>query len=170
MKVGFAVLAMVLLACGVTACLRHAEPSRQGPPAIQETRPDRPDPANPHQETNDRFVKEISQQIAGRENEPAEAVFENIEITTLKKVPAKRFLRIMNAGYSRALGVACTHCHVEDDFASDEKRPKQAAREMAALHKMINDQIAKMAHLEERQGPRFINCSTCHRGAIDPMR
>ena len=39
----------------------------------------------------------------------------------------------MNYGYSRALGVSCMHCHVEQDFASDEKRPKRAAREMAGI-------------------------------------
>src|SRR5262245_11025189 len=65
---------------------------------------------NPNQEINDRFVKQFSEKIAGRENEPAEKVFKNIQ--WLKSTPAGRFLRIMNGGYSRALGVACTHCHV----------------------------------------------------------
>jgi Photosynthetic reaction centre cytochrome C subunit len=72
----------------------------------------------------------------------------------------------MNAGYSRALGVSCTHCHNEQDFASDEKRPKRAAREMAAMHRMINQQLAGMQNLEPDH--HVINCSTCHRGHIDP--
>ena len=76
----------------------------------------------------------------------------------------------MNRGYSRALGVACTHCHVEDDFASDDKRPKRAAREMAHLHRMINEQLSKMQDLEPKPEGRFINCSTCHRGEINPMQ
>ena len=39
----------------------------------------------------------------------------------------------MDVGYSRALGVSCTHCHDDQKFASDEKRPKRAAREMAGM-------------------------------------
>src|SRR5215831_9791521 len=123
---------------------------------------------NPNQEINDRFVKQLSEKIAGREKEPAEKVFKNIQIPWLKNVPAARFLTIMNLGYSRALGVACTHCHVEQDFASDEKRPKGAAREMALMHKMINDQLQKMQNLDLKPEQRFVNCSTCHRGAINP--
>src|SRR5215468_4303565 len=123
---------------------------------------------NSSQEINDRLVKQLSEKIAGREREPAEKVFKNIQIPWLKIVPAARFLTIMNLGYSRALGVACTHCHVEQDFASDDKRPKRAAREMAAMHRMINEQLKKMQNLEPKPN-RAINCSTCHRGAIDPM-
>ena len=75
----------------------------------------------------------------------------------------------MNAAYSRALGVSCTHCHVEQNFASDDKRPKRAAREMAAMHRMIIEQLGKMQNLETKAQERAINCSTCHRGAINPM-
>jgi hypothetical protein len=124
---------------------------------------------NPYQEINNHFVKQLSEEIVGRENEQAEKVFKNIQIEWFKNVPAGRFLRIMNGGYSRALGVACTHCHVEQDFASDDKRPKRAAREMAVMHKMINDQLGKMQNLEIKPEERFINCSTCHRGAINPI-
>jgi hypothetical protein len=122
---------------------------------------------SPAQETNDRFVKQFLERIAGRENEPAERVFKNIQ--WLKGVPAGRFLRIMNGGYSRALGVSCNHCHVEQDFASDDKRPKRAAREMAVMHRMINEQLKKMQNLETKSEERAINCATCHRGAINPM-
>src|SRR5215472_17477376 len=100
------------------------------------------------QEINDAFVQKISAQIAGHEGEPAAQVFKNIQLDVLKKAPAARFLRIMNMGYSRALGVTCTHCHVEDDFSKDDKRPKRAAREMALMHFAINQQLAKMENLE----------------------
>ena len=69
---------------------------------------------NPNQATNDQFVKRLSETITGRENEPAEKVFKNIQLPVLKAVPAGRFLRIMNLGYSRALGVACTASRVQD--------------------------------------------------------
>jgi len=121
------------------------------------------------QEINSRFHEKLLKQIAGHEKEPAEKVFENIQIPSLKSTPAVQFLNIMDFGYSRALGVTCTHCHVEDDFSSDAKRPKRAAREMAALHRAINEQLQKMENLEPNPEGHFINCTTCHRGAIDPM-
>ena len=75
----------------------------------------------------------------------------------------------MNGGYSRALGVSCTHCHVEEDFSSDDKRQKRAAREMARMHRMINEQLGKMENLETPAAQRSINCATCHRGAVSPL-
>ncbi|HEV2489278.1 MAG TPA: c-type cytochrome [Candidatus Acidoferrales bacterium] len=119
------------------------------------------------QEINDGFVRQISKQIAGHEQEPAGQVFKNIHI--FNNTPATRLLLIMNLGYSRALGVTCTYCHVEQDFSSDDKRPKRAAREMAAMHRAINDQLAKMQNLDPNPQGHFINCSTCHRGGVDPL-
>src|SRR5437764_1251285 len=88
------------------------------------------------QQSNDRIVTEFMKRIAGHEREPAEKVFQNVQ--WLKGVPAGTFLEIMNYGYSKALGVTCAHCHVETDFASDDKRQKKAAREMQVLHRNIN--------------------------------
>ena len=120
------------------------------------------------QQTNDRFVKEISARIAGHENEPAGQVFKNVD--RLKDVSARTLLDIMNGGYAKALGVTCTHCHVESDFASDAKRPKRAAREMQVMHRGINDQLRKLQHLDIPEADRLINCATCHRGSIDPRK
>src|SRR5438034_10101381 len=120
------------------------------------------------QEINDRFAEKVMKSIAGHESEPAEKVFMDIRIESLKSVPAARFIDIMNKGYARALGVTCTHCHVETDFSSDDKRPKRAAREMAAMHRMINQQLREMKDLDDPPDERAINCSTCHRGSIDP--
>lgn len=122
------------------------------------------------QEINDAFVQQISKQIVGHEQEPSGQVFKNIQVDFLKKVPAKRFLLIMNQGYSRALGVTCEHCHMKDDFSSDDKRPKRCARDMALMHFDINQQLAKMQNLAPNPNGHFINCATCHRGGIDPMR
>ena len=120
------------------------------------------------QDFNDRFVQQISKQIAGQETQPSRLVFKNIRLQWFKDVPAQQLLDIMNGGYATALGVRCTHCHVEDDFASDEKRPKRAAREMAAMHWDINQRLAAMQNLEGAPEERFINCATCHRGSTDP--
>jgi hypothetical protein len=120
------------------------------------------------QEVNDRFAKQYLERIAGQEKEPASKVFKNMQLPGLKDVPAANLINIMNLGYSRALGVTCTHCHVEQDFASDEKRPKKAAREMAVMHRAINEQLSKMQSLEIAPQERLINCSTCHRGSVNP--
>ena len=137
------------------------QPSSAPSPAVSQNSP------GSVQETNDAYVEQIKRQIAGHEQEPTEQVFKNIQ--WLKGIPAGRLLLIMNLGYSRALGVTCTHCHVESDFSKDEKRPKRAAREMAAMHRSINDQLSKMQNLEPSPKGHFINCTTCHRGSIDPM-
>lgn len=120
------------------------------------------------QEVNDRFAKQYLERIAGQEKEPASKVFKNMQLPGLKDVPAANLINIMNLGYSRALGVTCTHCHVEQDFASDEKRPKKAAREMAVMHRAINEQLGKMQNLAISPQERLINCTTCHRGSVNP--
>jgi len=158
---------MSLALCGIVACRSFAGPPGQQSESQAKPKAGSPTPVNPHQEGNDRFVQQISEKIAGRENEPTEQVFKNVQ--SFKGMPAKRLLLIMNRGFSRALGVACTHCHVEIDFASDDKREKRAAREMMVMHRMINDELKKMKNLEGESGDRAINCSTCHRGAVDPM-
>ena len=87
------------------------QPSSAPSPAVSQNSP------GSVQETNDAYVEQIKRQIAGHEQEPAEQVFKNIQ--WLKGIPAGRLLLIMNLGYSRALGVTCTHCHVESDFSKD---------------------------------------------------
>src|SRR6185436_11212954 len=110
-------------------------------------------------------VLRILEAIKGREDKPAGEVFKNIQL--LKDMSAKRLLSVMEIGYARSLGVSCDHCHVDDDFASDDKRPKLAARDMIRMMKDINDRLAKMENLEV-QGQGHINCTTCHRGQVKP--
>jgi hypothetical protein len=165
------VFLLTLVICGVAAYQQGPTRASQQQPAAPKplSTPTAPASTNPNQDVNNRYVQQFSEKIAGRETEPAGKVFKNIQIEWLKSLPARRLLLVMNRGFSHALGVSCTHCHVEQDFASDDKRPKRAAREMAFMHRMINDQLAKMQNLEHKPEERFINCSTCHRGAINPM-
>ena len=114
-------------------------------------------------------MQQIKESIAGREQEPAARVYKNIRFPLFKKIPAADLLGIMDGGYSRALGVTCTHCHVETDFSSDEKRPKRAAREMAEMHRRINQQLLRMRNLASDGEERFINCAACHRGSTRPQ-
>lgn len=110
-------------------------------------------------------LAELRKKIAGRENEPAEAVFKNIQF--LKGVPAGRLLAVMRLGYSRSLGVNCTHCHVVDAWEKDDKPTKQTARDMAQMVRTINNDLLKNIKNLKSESP-VINCTTCHRGQTKP--
>ena len=110
-------------------------------------------------------LAELNKQIAGKENLPAEQVFKNIQV--LKGIPAGRLLRIMELGYSRSLGVNCTHCHVVDQWDKDDKPTKPIAREMSKMVQNINNDLLKP--IKNLKGPNpVVNCTTCHRGQIKP--
>ncbi|MFZ0062366.1 MAG: c-type cytochrome [Pyrinomonadaceae bacterium] len=110
-------------------------------------------------------LAELRKRIAGRENEPAENVFKNIQF--LKGVPAARLLAVMKIGYSRSLGVNCTHCHVVDEWEKDDKPTKQTARDMAQMVRTINNDLLKNVKNLKSESP-VINCTTCHRGQTKP--
>jgi len=110
-------------------------------------------------------LAKLKESIAGKENEPAEKVFKNIQL--LKGVPAGRVLRIMEMGYSKSLGVTCTHCHVPGEWEKDDKPTKQIARDMAAMMTAINNQHLKQIKNLKSENP-IVNCTTCHRGQTKP--
>jgi hypothetical protein len=110
-------------------------------------------------------LADLTKQIAGKENQPAEQVFKNIQM--FKGVPAARLLRIMELGYSRSLGVNCVHCHVVDQWDKDDKPTKPIAREMAKMVQTINNDLLK--NIKNLKGPNpIVNCTTCHRGQTKP--
>lgn len=84
---------------------------------------------------NEAFVTKVLSRLTGRESDAAARVFKNVRLDQYKGIPAKQFLLVMNVGFSQALGVTCTHCHIEDDFASGVRRQKHAAREMVPREK-----------------------------------
>ena len=147
---------IVLLVAIFTGCMSH-KPPPAGPP-----------PSNPNQAANDKAYQKALESIAGHETEPAGKVFKNVKLPMLQNVPAKTLLNIMNMGYAKALGVSCLHCHAMGDFASDDKHEKRAAREMALMAVSINDTLKKMENLEGKPEERFANCTTCHRGHVNP--
>ena len=110
-------------------------------------------------------LAKLREQIKGREKEPAEKVFKNIQV--LKSVPAGNLLKIMELGYSRSLGVNCTHCHVPEKWEVEEKPAKQIAREMVGMTATINNQLLKNIKNLSGANPT-VNCTTCHRGQITP--
>ena len=110
-------------------------------------------------------IAKLKEQIKGKEQEPAEKVFKNIQM--MKTIPAGRLLAIMEMGYARSLGVSCTHCHLPEKWESDEKNTKQIAREMAAMVGAINGQLLKNIKNLKSENPT-VNCTTCHRGQVKP--
>jgi hypothetical protein len=106
-------------------------------------------------------VEAVQKQIAGRENEPAEAVFKNIQI--FKGFPAGRVLRIMQMGFVGSIGVECAHCHLPGEWEKDDKEPKQVARKMWEMLGEINKQVRTI------KPDAAVNCYTCHRGSPKPL-
>ncbi len=88
--------------------------------------------------------------------------------------PAAR-LRAVMTGFTRALGVRCSHCHVGEegaplstyDFPSDDNPRKDVARTMLELLGDVNRTLDGI----ERSGPGKVNmwCHTCHRGRPRPF-
>ncbi len=87
--------------------------------------------------------------------------------------PASKLSAVMR-GFTRALGVRCTYCHVGEegqplssyDFASDAKPNKNRAREMYRMLGEIGDHLKKI----QPSGDRRVNmwCHTCHQGRPRP--
>ena len=110
-------------------------------------------------------LAELRKSIEGQEDKPAVDVFMNIKV--YKGVTADRLLRIMEFGFSRSLGVTCTHCHVAGEWDSDEKGAKDTARAMSAMVAAINNEYLKNIATLNSANPS-VNCTTCHRGQKRP--
>ena len=113
----------------------------------------------------ERAVASILQRIAGRENEPAERVFQNVKV--LGTVPARQFLEIMNDGFGHGLGVSCGFCHVPGRWASDERPNTMVARDMIGMVNRINTDLHGMTNLPDAKPT--IGCITCHRMRPKPL-
>jgi tetratricopeptide (TPR) repeat protein len=99
--------------------------------------------------------------------------FENLQVLS-EDLDWNDLIPIM-AGFTRALSVRCTFCHLGEegrplatyDFASDEKATKRKAREMLRMVRSINAE--HLSNLEERRDPPIrVECATCHRGTNEP--
>jgi len=77
----------------------------------------------------------------------------------LKLLPPEHLMETMQA-FRVALGVRCDFCHVQGDFAADDKPHKEIARKMIVMAREINTKFP--------DGKMHVTCFTCHRGAEEP--
>jgi Photosynthetic reaction centre cytochrome C subunit len=81
------------------------------------------------------------------------------EPKNLKLLKADGLMDTMRA-FRIALGAKCDTCHVQGDFASDEKPEKEMARKMIVMTREINAKFP--------DGNQHVSCFTCHRGDEHP--
>ena len=148
----FSTLLATALLC-LTAPAQTPSPQAATAPTAPATTPTLTDTAARQKE----FLDGIRERIKGRENEPAETVFRNIEL--LRGKPASRLPGMMSA-LTGLLGVTCTTCHVPGHFESEELAPKTTARRHFKMQAALNQ--------EYFGGANAISCWTCHRGAAKP--
>ena len=143
------------LASLLTACVSAQAPSPQAVPApiAAAATPTAGDDAARQRE----LLDHVRERIKGRETEPAEAVFKNIEL--LRGKPASRLPGMM-AALTGLLGVTCATCHVPGRFESEELAAKRTARQHFKMQAALNK--------EYFGGANAVSCWTCHRGAPKP--
>lgn len=112
------------------------------------------------------MVKQLLDSLGPRASLPAESIWTDLK-TNLKKFPANRLLAVMNMGYGRSLGVACTFCHVPGHFDREDSTQKQVARDMSAMAARINQELLAGIPGIKDKNP-IVNCTTCHRGQVKP--
>ena len=91
---------------------------------------------------------------------------ENVKVLTeLEGQPLRAEMQRMSA----ALGVKCDHCHVQGNFASDEKAPKRTARRMIEMTRALNAQNFPRHQVKDGESVLGrVTCYTCHQGAEEP--
>jgi len=99
--------------------------------------------------------------------------FENLRVLP-ESIPRNELFQLMG-GFTRALGVRCSFCHVGEEgqplstykFPADDKPTKRKARVMLRMVRAINGQF--LDSLEDRSSPVVrVQCVTCHAGRTIP--
>jgi hypothetical protein len=116
-----------------------------------------------------KYMNEVMAKIKGKEKWPADSVFKNIQVIKgTSSVSAEHFLWMMNWGWSKELGVSCSHCHTIGKWASDSLPAKDIARGMWIMRVRINNEILPaITGLNYESNPK-VTCMTCHRGKAIP--
>ena len=81
-------------------------------------------------------------------------------VKVLNTLAASQFIDAMRS-FNIALNVECSFCHVQGDFAKDDKPEKVMARKMITMTHEINRQAF--------DGKVEVRCYTCHQGIAHPV-
>src|ERR1700687_2834054 len=106
-------------------------------------------------------VSLLAQQAGGRGAVPPPAP------KNLKLLAPNTDLPFVMRNFAEALGVQCTYCHVQGDFAADTNPNKEMARKMIGMVRLIDTSFPSSAGLFPA-GYHEVDCSTCHRGSVKP--
>lgn len=100
----------------------------------------------------------------------AEPPMTNLQVWP-KDTPRAQVIQTMNA-FNDSLGVECNYCHVQGNFASDDKREKRVARQMILLRDSINVMMGAIVGKPAGAGPTAgdgipgapvrVLCRSCH--------
>jgi photosynthetic reaction center cytochrome c subunit len=91
---------------------------------------------------------------------------ENVKLLTELEGPP---LRAEMQRMADALGVKCDFCHVQGNFASDEKSPKRTARRMIEMTRNLNAQAFPRYQVKAGESVLGrVTCNTCHQGTTSP--
>jgi hypothetical protein len=85
----------------------------------------------------------------------------------LKVLAPETDIPFVMRGFNQALGVQCTYCHGQGDFASDSNPRKDVARKMIEMVRQIDLNFLSSAGVFPA-GYHEVDCSTCHRGNVKP--
>src|SRR4026207_901776 len=102
-----------------------------------------------------------AQQAGGRGAAPAPAG------KNLKLLAAPTAVTFVMQSFNEALGVQCTYCHVQGDFAADTNPKKDVARKMIAMARLIDTSFPSSVGVFP-DGYHEVDCLTCHRGNAKP--
>ena len=103
----------------------------------------------------------VAQQPAGRGAGPAPA-YKN-----LKLLAANADVAFAMLSFNEALGVQCTYCHLEGDFAAEGNPKKEMARRMISMVRVIDTSFPSGNGVFP-DGYHEVDCLTCHRGSVKP--
>ena len=118
-------------------------------------------------------VASAQQPPAGGQRAGGPPPMSNLQIIP-KDTPREQVIAQMQ-NITFALGVQCNYCHVQEgrggrnDFASDEKPPKKAARGMMLLAREINSKMPEAVGKAADSTTR-VGCATCHHGVPIPKQ
>jgi len=89
--------------------------------------------------------------------------FQNLQI--FDPEISKDDLKAAMKGFTAALGVKCTYCHILDEYDKDDKEHKLVARKMIKLVGFMRQNAD--TYFKAETETELISCATCHRGEAE---